>query len=210
MVRGSSKISDKDYESAVFYLTKAIERCPDSSNAWFNRGGAYYFMLDMEAALNDFNKALELNPRNDDTYKWRGMIHHQQLEYPQAEKDYLAYLKDHEEVFIALKLAELYVVQQKFTDAEKLLESHRESCLKNATYYNVLGMLHEEKKEGEKSYAAYSTAISLDPEQATYYMNRARLLHSLERKDEACTDWSRAADLGLQNALELMRATECP
>lgn len=209
LVRGSSKISDMDYESALFYLTKAVERYPDSADAWFNRGGAKYFLLDMEGARSDFNKALELEPENEDVFKWRGMIHHQLLEYDLAEKDYLAYLKKHDELFVHLKLAELYVVQKKFKEAEKILEAQSANGLKNANYYNVLGMLNEEKKLSEKAYSAYSTAITLDPQQATFYMNRGRLLHSLERKNEACTDWSHAASLGLESAMELMMAAQC-
>lgn len=210
LIRGSSKIADMDYEAALFYLDKAVERYPDSADAWFNRGGAHYFLLDMASAKIDFNRTLELDPENTAVYKWRGMIHHQLLEYENAEADYRTYLKHHDEVFVSLKLGELYVHQKKFDAAKKLLSEEEPRCAKNPNYYNVLGMYHEEKKASEKAYTAYSTAISLDSEQATFFMNRARLLHSLERKDEACMDWSKAAELGLETAQELMLATPCP
>lgn len=210
MVRGSSKISDQDYESAHFYLTKAVDRYPDSADAWFNRGGANYFLMDLQAAKSDFDRALTLDPELQDVYKWRGMIYHQLLEYDLAEKDYQRYLKTRKEVFISLKLAELYVVQHEYEKAEKILDAEKDQCLKNANYYNVLGMLHEETKSMEKAYSAYSTAISLDPQHATYYMNRGRLLHALERNDEACADWAKASDLGLESALELRMAAKCP
>src|SRR3989338_1585898 len=86
LVKGSSKIVSMDYEGARFYLTKGVERYPDSADVWYHRGGANYFLLDFEAALVDFNKTLELDPDNDEVYKWRGMIYHQQLNYAAAEK----------------------------------------------------------------------------------------------------------------------------
>ena len=209
LVRGSSKISDMDYEGALFYLTKAVERYPDSSDAWFNRGGANYFLLEMEAAKRDFNRTLELDPNNTEVYKWRGMIHHQLLDYDMAEEDYLAYLSKNDEAFVHLKLAEVYILQQNYKEAGNVLSKVESRCVKNPNYYNVQGMLHEETNMTEKAYSAYSTAITLDPKQATFYMNRARLLHSLERKDEACLDWTSATDLGLESAIPLMITAGC-
>ena len=54
--------------------TQAIELDPSFVGAYANRGYAYYKLGDLESALADFDKVLELDPQNVDARKSRDMI----------------------------------------------------------------------------------------------------------------------------------------
>lgn len=210
LVKGSSKIVAMDYEGARFYLTKAVERYPDSADVWYHRGGANYFLLDFDAALIDFNTTLKLDPSNEEVYKWRGMIYHQQLNYAAAEKDYSSFLEIHpSDVFVLIKSIEVQIEQKDLKKAEKALDELRPKHLQNALLHNAYGMLYESLGKGEESYSSYTTAISLDENQAIFYLNRGRLLREQDRSEEACSDWKKAALLGLETGQELYQAANC-
>lgn len=210
LIKGSSKIVSMDYEGARFYLTKGVDRYPDSADVWYHRGGANYFLLDFDAALIDFNKTLELDPSNEEVYKWRGMIYHQQLNYEAAENDYVSFLKyNPEDVFVQIKRIEVQIEQKDLKKAEKALDELRPEHLQNAHLHNAYGMLYEALGNKVESYSSFTTAITLDENQAIFYLNRGRLLREQERTEEACADWGKAAVLGLDTGRQLCEAANC-
>ncbi len=210
LVKGSSKIIAKDYPGAYFYLTKAVERYPDSADGWYHRGGALYFMQELDKALSDFNHTLELDPSNSEVYKWRGMIHHQKQDFPHAETDYEQFLNDHPgDAFIRIKLAEVHIAQHQTKKAEKELAEILTKFPKNSNAHNAMGLLYEEEKNPQKALESFGTAIAIDGEQATYHMNNARVLSSMDRLPEACVSWKRAAELGMPDAISAYEAAQC-
>lgn len=59
-------------------ITKALERAPNSSDVYVARGvGNYYLPPQLggtnQAALADFRKAIELDPKNAEAYLWLGL-----------------------------------------------------------------------------------------------------------------------------------------
>ncbi|KAM3131312.1 hypothetical protein pb186bvf_016630 [Paramecium bursaria] len=64
-ILGEKEEAFKDY-------SKAIELDPQSSNAYFNRGGDLLLELGRnEEAIQDYNKAIEIDPKNTYAYKNR-------------------------------------------------------------------------------------------------------------------------------------------
>jgi len=58
---GVSLFDDRCYEAAVAALTRAIELNPNDSDAYAWRGAAYDALNDVEAAIQDFNVAIQLD-----------------------------------------------------------------------------------------------------------------------------------------------------
>ena len=53
--------------------------------------------------------------------------------------------------------------------------------------------------------ADYTRAIEISPKVAKFYLNRADVLKKLAYLDGACLDWSKAGELGINSAYELIK-----
>ncbi|HEV3409638.1 MAG TPA: tetratricopeptide repeat protein, partial [Chthoniobacterales bacterium] len=70
---GASQYAAGNYDGAIASYTSAIRIAPRSGVAYLNRGNAYLYKSNFQAALADANKALELTvPKMDDVYNVRG------------------------------------------------------------------------------------------------------------------------------------------
>ena len=61
----------KDYGQAIAEYTKAIQIDSEYAAAFYGRGKAYYYQTDYDAALNDFNKVISLDPNTENGYAWQ-------------------------------------------------------------------------------------------------------------------------------------------
>lgn len=64
-----------NYEKAITYLNKAIEKDPKLEEAFKTRGYVYYFTKRYDKALADFKKAVSLNPKDGENYYGLAMIY---------------------------------------------------------------------------------------------------------------------------------------
>jgi len=53
-----------DFDDAIVDYTKALELCPDFAVALFNRGTVLYRLGNLDTALSDLAKAVQLAPEN--------------------------------------------------------------------------------------------------------------------------------------------------
>jgi antitoxin component YwqK of YwqJK toxin-antitoxin module len=60
--KANQQFRDGSYQGSVKTLDKAIEMDPNYSDAYFERGTAYFYDLKFDEAIKDYNKALELEP----------------------------------------------------------------------------------------------------------------------------------------------------
>ncbi len=74
-------------------LNRAIERDPEDTEAYFNRGVILYSLGNLEAALADLTRAIELNPQNAGAYFSRGGIHDELGNTEEAIADYTKFLE---------------------------------------------------------------------------------------------------------------------
>lgn len=86
--RGRADVMNNDYDDAIAYLTKAIERSPFFAAAFHYRGVAYYFKDNYSLALDDYNRAIELQPESPDSYNGRGATYAKMGDRERAEDDY--------------------------------------------------------------------------------------------------------------------------
>ncbi len=61
---GIAKCENKDHKGAIEEFTKAIEADSKSDVAFYNRDLCRKHLGEYQSALNDFDKAIELNPKN--------------------------------------------------------------------------------------------------------------------------------------------------
>lgn len=62
-LRGNAKWKEKEYHEAIKWYSEAIEKRPDFSDAYYNRGLVFQILEKNEEALADFSKATELDSK---------------------------------------------------------------------------------------------------------------------------------------------------
>jgi Flp pilus assembly protein TadD len=63
---GYDLVGEKKLDQAILVFKLNVEACSNSFNTWNSLGKAYMIRGDKNLAVKDFNKSLELNPKNAD------------------------------------------------------------------------------------------------------------------------------------------------
>lgn len=88
---GMTALEQKEYFKAVAYFQKAIEHSPDNisrATNFCNRGLVHKTKGDYDQAIQDFDKAIELNPRDVTSYGSRGVVYMTKGVYELAIRDF--------------------------------------------------------------------------------------------------------------------------
>ena len=130
---------------------------------------------DLEGALADFSKAIELKPDFVEAYSGRGWIHRKRNGF---NKVYLIYKQNRSRTRskpgcqLSIR-GEIRYAKGDFADA---LTSFSRAIELNPNYaiaYNNRGLIKKKSNDLEGALADYNKAIELDPELASAYKNRA-------------------------------------
>src|SRR2546426_6052037 len=95
---GNAKARNKDYDGAIADFTEAIKIANDlpgvlRSGPYINRGLAYEKKGDLDAALDDLNKAIKIQSNNVYAYQDRAVLHEKRNEFAEAVADYTKAIK---------------------------------------------------------------------------------------------------------------------
>jgi hypothetical protein len=90
---GSNASKKKDYEEAVFYFSKYLEKNLNDGEAYFSRGYAHLKLKEFKLAASDFTNAISYNKENFVTYFYRGNAYYSMKDYENALNDYTRAIK---------------------------------------------------------------------------------------------------------------------
>jgi hypothetical protein len=79
---------NEDYDNAILFSTKAIERGKATFNDYYARAWAYNVQGKYDLALKDYDKAIALDPKYANAYNNRGLAYKDQGKLDLAIKDY--------------------------------------------------------------------------------------------------------------------------
>ncbi len=82
------KVKKGELQSALEDYNQAIEANPENSEAYNNRGNAYFFLNQPEEAIKNYNQAIKLNPELSRAYYNRGFAYQRQGKTELAVKDF--------------------------------------------------------------------------------------------------------------------------
>jgi tetratricopeptide (TPR) repeat protein len=163
----------------------------------------------MDAAFNDFQKAIDINPNNAETYYGRSIYFYTMEDYESALLDLRsAFRLDPEFDGLQVMLAEVYAavgaydLAMKYYDLAIMFDPYNpENFFRRANYLyetdNLAGAMED-----------FDYAISLDESVPAPYTNRGLLKLEMKNKSGACEDWKKAFKLGSEYAQELLK-THC-
>jgi Tfp pilus assembly protein PilF len=86
---GSTAIKQKQWEQAIFYLDKELEKYPNNELALVGKGMAYLNMNQPQQAKAPLDRALTITPENQNALNFSGYYHFVQGNYPLAKEVFL-------------------------------------------------------------------------------------------------------------------------
>ncbi|MFN7218550.1 tetratricopeptide repeat protein [Microcystis sp.] len=185
----------KRYDEGLAAITQAIDLAPRA--AWYvNRGILYRRQQKYELALDDYNKAIELNPNHANAYNNRGNLYKDLQKYDLALADYDKAIEINPNFAILYyNRGGLYYNQQKYelalSDINKAIELNPNYA---EAYYNR-GNIYYDLQKYELALSDINKAIELNPNYAEAYNNRGLLYTDLQKYDLALSDYSKAIDI---------------
>lgn len=212
--RGSTKDKDKDHKGAIEDFTRAILYKPDYKHAFYNRGTARKELGKeindttlLILALNDFNKAIELDEYFVEAYNNRAMVKENMANYIVDSIRRNTFLNialaDYD---ITLELDDGYenaivnrgVVKGKLGQLDEAINDFNQAILKdpkNASAYSNRGLAKDHAKDTEGAIADYNMAIEIDPEFITAYLNRGIVYRKQKSFNASIADFSKVLSL---------------
>lgn len=147
--------------------TYVIKKYPDKMTvAYLNRGHYWYEKNQRGKALEDFNKAIEINPEHPTAYVNRSMLYLAMNENQMALQDFNRYME----------------LSNPCDARGHLLSSSLSDSLRHR------GVIYFKMKQFEKALGEFSAAMEYDPFNHNNYLNRALTYMQLGRYHEAIRD----------------------
>ena len=189
---------------------------------------------DYQGAVNDFTKAIELNPKNSHAYYNRAICENRLYNYKAAIDDfdkaaqldpknawaikngdiarrYLARAGGTPQDFNSSPNdAEMYaksaLIKEKIADYQGAIKDYDLAIALNpkAGYYFGRGDARYNLKLYADAVEDFTKAIELDSKYAKAYLNRGSAQYNLSNKTAACADWQQALQLGISQANEAL------
>lgn len=170
----------------------ALQNDPNYGEVYLDRGNYHLYKKDAEAALADFSSAEKRIPESPLVYYGMAQAYRilgdtlTALEY--AEKVYqmdITLLPNY------LLLGRLYIDQERYADAAKVLDTYVIYDPENGEVYALLGESAYKTDDCEKAIPLLTKGITLDARQRQVYFIRAMCLLEAKDYEEAQTDIER-------------------
>ena len=165
-------------QEAIQELSTIINSPEIENKAWLYelRADSFKKTRNMQAALKDINTAIKIKPENVDYLLLRGEIKVSLGDNIGATSDFKKAL---------------------LIDPNSARTNH---------YFGYYLMYNSKKRKDLKSAIIYfNKAIEINPNYADAYMQRGNLYQRLKDIESACLDWSKAGELGIEDAYEQIR-----
>jgi tetratricopeptide (TPR) repeat protein len=182
--------------SACARLIQSGKETPDLAIAYSNRGKAYYAKGELDQALADCNKAIELDPKLAAAYSTRGKAYYGKDEVDRALADY------NKAIELDPKLAVAYnnrgLVYGDKGEVDRALADYNKAIELDPTLavaYNNRGIVYKHKGEFDQALADYNKALELNPKNDAAYYNRGIVYHDKGELDRALADYNKAIEL---------------
>ena len=152
------------WESEFSLWSDAVAKAPQKARPHANLGVTYKIRGDTTKALEEYNKAIQLNPAHIKSYLNSAAIFINAKEPDKAFEIYQKGLEKnpHNETLL-LELSKFYAANGKTEEAKKLVESELGQVSKKSILYFARGMLYLEDKNYQKAAELFLQAIQDDP-----------------------------------------------
>ncbi|MEA2038117.1 MAG: tetratricopeptide repeat protein [Nanoarchaeota archaeon] len=181
-------IADKSITNGVFL--KSLNRDGVLSIQYSNRGIAWYKKGDLDKAIEDYNKAISLNPKYPGAYNNRGLAWYDKRYLNEAIEDFDEAIRLEPNNYAAHNNTGL--VWAKRGKLDKAIEYYEQANILNPKKYGAhhnRGNALRHKGYLNEAIEAYDKAIRLNPKHADSYNNRGIIWEMKGEIDKANKDF---------------------
>ena len=189
-------------KKAIELLNKAIELDPDYAKAYWTRGHIYYDLKQHDRAIQDHDKAIELNPKDyEGSYASRGDRYMSREQYVKAIQSYDKYLELSPKCeWSYMRRGEAYAYLKQYIKAIQDFDKIIELNPKSEWSYMRRGDAYAYLKQYIKAIQSYNKAIELNPKEADYYKWRGYAYQNLDQYIKAIQSFDKAIELNPKDA----------
>ncbi|MBF0216675.1 MAG: tetratricopeptide repeat protein [Candidatus Omnitrophica bacterium] len=186
-----------DHVNAIDELSFSIAKDARNPSTFISRAYSYSRLLNFDAALEDYRKALELGSIDKEIYLGRGGIFLSRGEYGLAESEFSDGLGKNPYSFElfgqrAMARAELEKYDSAKADLKKALILNP---TRKADFLYSIGNILEREGDTVSAVEVYTGAVTENPLMAESYYARGTVLNGLELYDKALSDLDKALEL---------------
>jgi len=159
--------ADLSYEQAEQKLQKIsqqIQAQPDNATLHTERGDLYFMMHDFDSAIEDFNRAIELDSSQDEEWYGRGMANGPMGYIDEGIADLSVYIERHPDSSVAYtKRGVRYLWKGDSDNAHKDLSRAIALDPNNAEAHDDLGVILAQRKEYKTAIGHFTKTVTIDP-----------------------------------------------
>lgn len=176
-----------DFEGAIDYLDRMVSRYPDSTFPYILRGGSYHSMGNLDGALKNYSKALELGDSSVLVLDRRAAAYTQLNQYALAEADFKSSVRLFpSDMGVKLNLARCYYLQSRFDEIVLMLDTVVSFPDEYNMGYFIRGFAKQSLGRYESAILDYKERIEKDSTNHQLYLHLAECYKSLGRTTEMC------------------------
>lgn len=196
--QGYILFSREQYEGAIPYFKKAVEKDPFHAEVFYYLGMCYRETGATEA-VDAFKKAIEINPNYVKAYYDLGITYNQlnmKAEAIEAFKEVLGMNPGHEDALLNLGIA--YCLGKNFKLATSVLKRSVEIFPNKKAYY-YLGVSYARQTQHDKAIYAFKQCIQVDPNYVEAHIGLGASYGAVENLTQGIKALNQAVILDPQN-----------
>ncbi|HEX2916292.1 MAG TPA: tetratricopeptide repeat protein [Chloroflexia bacterium] len=187
---------NKQMLAEISSLTAAIEEKPDDPDVYIERGMAYKKQGQLSLAMEDFDRAIELDSEYNYAYYVRGNAHFDLKEYKKAISDYDQAIRlDPSDAYTYNHRGLAYHELKQYPAAIKDFDIALELTPEDSAAYYVRGLAYFDYKKYEQAIQDFTRAIELNTYYMTAYSGRGNAYFSLGQYEKAIENYTQALDI---------------
>jgi tetratricopeptide (TPR) repeat protein len=208
LILGVASIESNLSENLILHLLRRIDSVawydPFNAENYFSSGIFNGMMMNYNEALTAFDRAIELKPFYPEALFNRAYFRFQLIEHQfsiEQSRPQITITQNSQQVAPGDDKNQLPDFSQVIADYSRVIDLDPKNSF---AWYNR-GNIKNRMRDFQGAIQDYSIAISLEPEFAEAFYNRAITMIYLNQSRDACYDLSKAGELGITEAYNVIR-----